>query len=118
LSATEPSSVGTRTVAPSAASANVTGRVNVRSSPRRPKSAVLADVNRDVQVAGRPPRSPGVPLPAMRSLAPSLIPAGTRTVMVRVCWVTPLPPHSGHGVSMICPVPWQSRQGSEKPNAP
>ena len=38
--------------------------------------------------------------------------------MVRVRVVTPLPPHSAQGFSMIEPLPRHSVQGSEKPNAP
>ncbi len=46
------------------------------------------------------------------------MPGGIRTLIVRVWVVTPLPWHSGHGSSMTCPVPRQSRHGSLKPNAP
>src|SRR5690242_288936 len=61
---------------------------------------------------------PGWPWPLSRTLLPSATPAGTRTVSERVRVLTPSPPHSGHGSSMIRPVPRQSRHGSENANAP
>src|SRR6478735_6460047 len=61
---------------------------------------------------------PGWPWPLSRTLLPSATPAGTRTVSERVRVLTPSPPHSGQGSSMIRPVPRQSRHGSENANAP
>ena len=39
-------------------------------------------------------------------------------MIVRLRVATPVPLHSGHGCSMIEPVPRQSVHGSENPNAP
>src|SRR5215475_909281 len=118
LTETAPSRVGTRSVVPSAASAYVIGTVRVRLSPRRPNSSCAPTCTVTNRSPAGPPRTPGVPLPAIRSRAPSRTPAGTRTLIVRVCVVTPVPWQSGHGSSMIWPVPRQSRHGSLNPNAP
>ncbi len=63
LSVTGPLSVGTFTSDPSAASANVTGRVRVRSFPLRPKNLCGSHVHANEQVAGLGSLLPGLPAP-------------------------------------------------------
>ena len=120
-SVTEPSSVGTSIVLPSASSGKVTGTVTMRSSGLsfdRPNTRCGVTCTLTYRSpAGAPPR-PGSPWPASLIRCPSSTPAGTRMVSERVRVLTPSPPHSGHGSSMIRPVPRQSRHGSENANAP
>ena len=61
LSETVPSSVGTVSVVPKAASANVIGTVSVRSSPLRPNSACSATWTTTKRSPAGPPRRPGRP---------------------------------------------------------
>ena len=80
LSVTGFASVGTVTVAPSAASAKVTGTVRVRSRPLRPNSSLALTRHHNIEVAGRTtvlsgPAPPGDPDPlavldARRARAP------------------------------------------------
>ena len=81
---------------------------------------VRLDVDGDEQVAGRAAIARrACPCRVTRTMRePSRIPAGMRTVMVRVWVVVPEPRHSGHGSSMSWPVPRQSRHGWLKPKAP
>jgi hypothetical protein len=95
LSETVPSSVGTVSVVPSAASANVIGTVSVRSASLRPNSACSATWTTTNRSPAGPPRRPGAPLPASRMRWPSLTPEGMRTVIVRVWLVIPLPEQVG-----------------------
>ena len=71
-----PSSVGTATVAPSAASANVTGRSTVRLSPSRPKTGMPLDRHREDEVALRRPGVALATLAAQPDLLPVLDPGG------------------------------------------
>ena len=80
---------------------------------------VRAHVHGDEQVAGRAAAGARRALAGDAQLAHRRgRPAGTRTVIVRVCVVVPVPPHSGHGSSTIWPVPRQSRHGSLTPKPP
>ena len=50
------------------------------------------------------------PSPASLSWDPSSTPGGIFSSILRVFWTSPLPLHSGHGVSIIVPCPWQRLQ--------
>ena len=76
---TLPSGVGTRTVAPSAASTMVTGTWITKSQPRRSKTGLSSTSVTTYRSPGGPPRTPGSPLPYSRILVPSLAPAGMGT---------------------------------------
>src|SRR5437764_2617592 len=115
---TLPSSVGTVIVVPSASSVKSTGTVIVRSRLLRPNKWCGATCTRTYKSPACAPPRPGSPWPARRMRWSSLTPGGIRTVSVRVRVLTPSPPHSGQGSSMICPRPRQSRHGSENANAP
>src|SRR5690606_20795450 len=76
-----PSRVGTCTVAPRAASANVTGRSTVRLLPSRPKTGCGRTVTTSMRSPAGAPGSPAIPLPRRRIFCPSLTPAGMRVVI-------------------------------------
>ena len=76
-----PDRVGTRTVAPSAASANVTGRSTRRSSPSRTNTGCGATATVRMRSPRGAPGPPGEPLPRSRIRWPSRTPAGIRVVM-------------------------------------
>ena len=80
LSWTGPSGVGTSTLAPSAASAYVTGTSITRSSPRRSYSFEGVTRVTTYRSPAGPPFSPGSPLPFSLIRVPSLTPAGIFTL--------------------------------------
>src|SRR4029077_14113431 len=118
FSVTGPFIVGTFTLAPSAASANVTGTVNVRSAPLRANnlcSATWTTTNRSPDGA---PAGPGSPRPPSRMRAPSRTPGGIFTENFRVRRTLPEPWQVGQGVSTIRPDPAQLGHGLENENGP
>ena len=86
---TWPSSVGTFTSAPSAASANVTGTRTVRSLPLRPNNGCGAHVHDDVEVAGRAAVRARAAAALHRMRWPSATPAGMRTFTSRGAHLDP-----------------------------
>ena len=114
-----PSRVGTVSVVPRAASAKVIGTVSVRSSPLRPNSVVLGDVDDDEQVAGRaaaPSRGALAGQPdALAVLDAGRDPDGDRAGLGGDAVAAR---RSGTGRRRPEPVPRQLRHGSEKANAP
>src|SRR3954467_15154604 len=113
-----PDIVGTETVAPSAASGNVTGSFRVMLLSRRPKTECGCTCTRTYRSPAGPPFSPGWPRPAKRMRCPSSTPAGTRMDNLRSDSAWPEPPQVAHGSSMSTPRPRQLRHGSANANAP
>jgi hypothetical protein len=60
--------------------------------------------------ACNPGLSAGRPRPGTRSVMPSSTPTGIRMVTASLRTACPVPPHSGHGLSRIVPLPVQSGQ--------
>ena len=61
-------------------------------------------MNDEIKSLRVPPLNPGSPLPATRTLEPSLTPCGMVTLIFSVPIWYPLPPHCVHGLP-ICPCP-------------
>ena len=97
-SSTEPSTVGTSTVVPSAASGAATSTAVTRSSPSRTKRGSSRTRICTYRSPGGPPRSPTWPRPATRIRWPSAIPAGhVDRDLRRARRAARGPPQSWHG---------------------
>ena len=108
VSSTIPSSVGTGTLAPSAASQGATGRSNSRSSsPTIRNRGCGSRRTRRRRSPGEPPRVPGSPCPAKRITEPLRTPTGMVTSSDFGRRITPDPPHVGQVLSSFVPNPPQ-----------
>src|SRR6266511_2793093 len=105
FSVTAPFNVGTFTLAPRVASANVTGTSSVRSESFRPNMRCGATLTTTNRSPGRLPAGPASPRPTSRMRCPSFTPGGILTENSRVVRTVPEPPHRSQGFGMICPEP-------------
>ena len=103
-----PSSVGTSTVVPSAASGAATSTTVTSSSSWRTNRGSSLTRTWTYRSPAGPPRSPAWPRPVIRMRWPSSIPAGTSTDTLTRSTLRPRPPHSWHGVWGTLPSPWQT----------
>src|SRR5262249_51179614 len=116
---TEPSSVGTFTRAPSAASAKVIGTFTVRFDfPARPNTGSCATCTTTKRSPGSPPYCPGAPRPATLIRCPPWTPAGVFTLTSRGRSSTPRPLQCLHLSLTIAPRPPHCGQTCEKENGP